>query len=215
MARSRPVQDIGAGVRGGAGCQHVVDQQDGLSGNATGVPFMDGKGTAEILATVGSAPAALGTRGSLADKQVRDHDRLAQLRDLVRQDCRLVEPSAQQAPSVHRDRYQHVRLVEQGLAGCRHPARERNAGVGAVSMLEPQHQMPAAVVVSEHGACAPINRRAVVAVQADGPLRDRRFERITTGRAHGAVDERDVRPAARAEMALSVDHRAASQASRR
>src|SRR5260370_37770048 len=89
--------------------------------------------------------------------------------DRMRQEARLIVPPREQPGPMERHREDEIDAVEDLAAAAAHPAAERARQVGAVAMLQRQHETTAGLVISHDGSPPVPARplaRAVVAPRA-------------------------------------------------
>ena len=134
--------------------------------------------------------------------------------DRARQRAGLVVAAVPGPPPMQRHGDQHVGAVEQLAAGARHPAAHGGREVGAVLVFQRMHQRARDLVIAHRGAGALVGRRIgdrLHRQQVGAGIVD---EGNAEPRAVGRFDERQLRPAFRAD-ALAVDRLAAGDAERR
>ena len=113
---------------------------------------------------------------------------------------------------MERDRGDHMGIGEKLGARPRHPLGEGRRGVGAVGVLEREHEPPAGVVVNERRPGARERRLLANARAAQCVPTERISERYAAGPADRLGNELDRVPTARTHRAHLVHDRLAPQA---
>ena len=136
------------------------------------------------------------------------------LRDRLGQQRRLVEAARPQPPPMQRHRHQRIGLVQQFAAGARHPAAHGGREIEPVAVFQRMHQRARDLVVAHRGARPVVGRRVGDRLHRQharaGIVGERNAEPLAIGRR----DERELRPAGRAQ-AVAADRLAAGRAERR
>ncbi len=214
---SRPKQDLGAGGRGRAGGEHVVDQHDPASLEARQPRRAAGDGTGDHPRPLLGGAAGEAARGAYPHQPVHHHLASCQPADMAGEQCCLVVAAGKQPAAVQRHRQQQVSLFEQAGAGARHVATKELRVLGAVAIFERQNKLLREIVVVERCARPPPGWRRLHAPRAQPAESSRR----RAGEARAAPvatwldDEAGTLEAARAEPAGLVDHGVAGGALRR
>ncbi len=127
------------------------------------------------------------------------HRHAARLGDDLGQQRRLVEAPRPQPPPVQRHRHERVGVRQQFAPGARHPAAHGGREVEPVAVFEGMHERARDVVVAHGGARAVIGRRIGDRLHRQhagaGIVGERNAEPLAIGRR----DERELRPAGRAQ----------------
>jgi hypothetical protein len=116
---------------------------------------------------------------------------------------------------VQRDRDEEVGAGKDLAAGTVHPAPERRRHVGAVAMLQSEHETPAVFVVTQDRARLIPGRALARASAAQRIFSHRMRKRHTAQHAPRRREEADPVPAPAAQRIRLVDELAAGQAARR
>lgn len=119
----------------------------------------------------------------------------------------------QEPRPMQRDRHQQLGLDNKLAAEPHHPTAECARNIGPIRMLEPQHQVTTALVVTKHRSGPIPCMLASCAIGADRRIADRVRKRQA---AHGAPRWREkgnAAPAAAAERVRLLNNLAASEAS--
>src|SRR5215472_16154805 len=96
-----------------------------------------------------------------------------------------------------------------------HPSPERASDMGAITVLQPEHQMSAVPVVTEHRTRAIPGPPLARTVRAQRILIHRMRKGRAAKRTPGLREKRDPRPTAAAQTIGLIDDLAASEAARR
>lgn len=210
---ARPFEGLGAGVNGGAGGHHVVDQDDPAARH--GASRTDGEGAAYIFEAAVTGQVYLAFRIAGADQQVGLEGEARARGDLAGEQGRLVVAPAEQAPAMERHRRHRVGVGQQVRAAARHPGGECRRSMGAVAVLKTAHQRAGGAVEADHRAGLievgwPAEAGAAKAVRAfiEG-------EGQTAALAIGGGDKIDRRPAFTAQAPRHIDRRRAGETARR
>jgi len=147
-------------------------------------------------------------------QRVAEYGQPGRFRDNRGQRAGLVVAAAPAAAPVQRDRHQRIGVPQKLASRPRHPAAHDGRKIGAVLILQPVHKRARDVVVADGGAGALIGRRI-----GDGLHRQQARSRIVDKgnaepRAERRRDERELRPARRADT-VACDRFVARDAERR
>ena len=220
MVRAAAQQNTGAGLDRRAGGKDIVDKQHGSAGHFVGPAGMDIESLPDIAVPLAGAQARLRAGpfataqqiGGKADGGAALGVPWCRAQDGAGQQKRLIVTAGQQPAPMQRHRDDQVGIAQEIGAGPRHPVAARAGDVGAVAVLERQHQTAAAGVVSQGGAGTAKLRRPGEATGAARAVAEILGERIAAAGAVRRCDKGEVLPAAGAESARCFDDLAATQA---
>ena len=156
-------QHTGAFRRGGAGGEHVVDQQDAQARDRAARLHGEGAGDVALALRIGCCRPCDGVRAA-AQQPVGAHLDPAQLADRMGQHRRLVVAAREEPRPMQRHRHDHIGFGEQRGPGAAHELAQRRRELQPVAMLEGQHQRPAFLVVAQ-GRARPGEGRLVARAQ--------------------------------------------------
>ncbi len=199
----------------GAGRQHVVDQHQPLAGDFGLLLGRYPESALHVIGALGFGQADLLRRGAHAFEDVMQHRHAADIRDRGGERGGLVETPRPKSAPVQGHRQQRVGVLEQLAPDARHPAAHHGRQIEPVAVFEADHQLARDLVVAHGGARPVIGRRS-----GDGFHREDAGARIVSEgnaepRAVGLFDQRQFRPAGRAQADAVAERLAAGRTKRR
>ncbi len=223
MVRAAALQNPGTGLDGRASGKDIIDQQDGLADHFVDPAGMDIEGLPDIAVPLRGPQPRLRAGPFATPQQVGgETDGRAALgvlwhcaQDGAGQQERLIVAARQQPAPMQRYGHDEVGIAQEIGAGPRHPVTAGPGDVGAVAVLERQHQTAAAGVVGQGRAGAAKLRRPGEAAGAMRAFAEILGERIAAARAVRGRYEGEALPAAGTEGTRRFDDFAATETQRR
>ena len=215
MGGAGPQQRAGAGIDGGAGGEHVVDQHQPAAGNLRLFLRRHAEGALHIVGAFRLGQADLLRRRAHAFERTMQHRHARYACNRPGQRRRLVETPRPEPSPMQRHRQQRVGVGEQFAAGARHPAPHHRRQIEPVAVFEGQHQRAGDVVIAHRGARAVIGRRIGDRLHRQQAGAGIVGERDAEPRAIRRLDQRQFRPAGRAQADAVAERLAAGRAQRR
>ena len=131
------------------------------------------------------------------------------------EESRLIVAALKQPGPMQRHRDEEIGAGEDIRSRAVHPAPERASDMGAITVLQPEHQMSAIPVVAEHRTRLIPGPPLAGTVRAQRILIHRMRKRRAAKHAPGLREKRDPRPTAAAQTVGLIDDFAAAEAARR
>lgn len=117
------------------------------------------KGTPYVACTLPDFHVTLHLCSTHSQQRIRQTRQSQPSPERLSQQSRLIVASAQQAPSMQRHRHQKRRLRPISRARPDQPWHERLNGISLITVLEPQYQPSAVVIINQCRPGAPERRR--------------------------------------------------------
>ena len=146
-SRPCPLQYAGTLLDGCSRGHDIIDDHDPFADETATCP--DCKGAAYVAYAGRRPEMALRGRLAAADQPIRRDNGPAGRVDGVSEHGRLIISSLKQPEPMQRNRHEEIRAGENVGSGAMHPAPERAGGVSAIAVLQPEHQMPAVLVIAQ------------------------------------------------------------------
>lgn len=185
------------GVQGRSRGHDVIHNQNAFSVHEVAPPRRYSEGSRDVALTLLPGEMPLRWGRSFAHECVGGDRQPAGLGQSGRQNLRLVVAPGEQPSPVQGSRQNNVRSGDQFASARCHPAGHRGSTVKFVSMLEPQDQVAAAVVIAKDrpGTVEGLGLRGAGATQSS--VFDGELKRQSATGANRRADEIDGRPAFR------------------